>query len=304
MKFILVLSLSFFLMCNVRCSCDRISKIQQEKRELAQIETSVNTWLGRKIQIDPTVGYLTARGDSDEIELPSVDFRLIRYIDSEGCTSCRMQMRRCRDAQRELSASAATEVGFLYIISPDNIGELTSILARDNIGNLPVLVDMSDSLNRMNGFPEADGLRTFLVDRDNRVLGVGDPAVNPQIMRLYTSILTSDSVRTQRRMPKTSLVMFPAKMDIGRIAAGDSVVGEFHLGNYGDEPFVLDALVPSCECVTAVLSSDTIAPRSEAIMRVVFHEDEPIGSFERSVEVIGNIDPDFALTITGTVVEK
>lgn len=149
------------------------------------------------------------------------------------------------------------------------------------------------------------GLRTFLVDRDNRVLGVGDPAVNPQIMRLYTSILTNDSVRPQRRrMPKTSLVMFPSKMDIGRVVMGDSVVGEFHLGNYGDEPFVLDALLPSCECVTAVLSSDTIPPHSEAILRVVFREDEPIGSFERTVEVVGNIDPDFALTITGTVVEK
>ena len=98
--------------------------------------------------------------------------------------------------------------------------------------------------------------------------------------------------------------MYPAKMNIGRIVAGDSAVGEFHLGNYGNEPFVLDALLPSCECVTAVLSSDTIAPHSEALLRVVFREDEPIGSFERTVEVVGNIDPDFALTITGTVVEK
>ena len=286
-------------------SCGGIDTKFKVGHDNADVEAVVNSWFGKVITIDPTVGFITTRGDYTDIELPDAEYKLIRYVDGGGCTSCRLHLHKYNDALRTLSDSAGEEVGLLCIVCPKKFGELKRILKIENRGNLPVLVDMNDSLNRLNGFPEADGLRTFLVDRDNHVLGVGDPAVNPQVMRLYTSILTSDSVRLQRRrMPKTSLVMYPAKMNIGRIVAGDSAVGEFHLGNYGNEPFVLDALLPSCECVTAVLSSDTIAPHSEAILRVVFREDEPIGSFERTVEVVGNIDPDFALTITGTVVEK
>lgn len=286
-------------------SCAWLENKNEERRQRSKTESIVNSWLGKVISIDTNVGSITEKGDSIDVDMPDADFRLIRYIGGDDCTSCRMHLHKYNEALRTLSDSAGTEVDFLCIICPNNLDELRRILKTENRSNLKILVDTRDSLNQLNGFPEADRLRTFLVDRDNRVLGVGDPAVNPQIMRLYTSILTSDSVRTQRRrMPKTSLVMYPAKMNIGRIAAGDSAVGEFHLGNYGNEPFVLDALVPSCECVTAVLSSDTIPPHSEAIMRVVFRETEPIGSFERSVEIVGNIDPEYALTITGTVVGK
>lgn len=303
MKNILIALLIYFQSV-IFVSCAWFENKNKEQLQRSEIESIVNSWLGKVITIDTTVGFITERGDSIDADMPDADFRLIRYIGGDNCTTCSMHLHKYNEALRILSDSAGTEVDFLCIICPSNIDELRRILKTENRSNLKILVDTRDSLNRLNVFPEADGLRTFLVDRDNRVLGVGDPAVNPQIMRLYTSILTNDSVKTKRRMPKTSLMMFPAKMNIGRIAAGDSVVGEFHLGNYGDEPFVLDALVPSCECVTAVLSSDTIAPHSEAIMRVVFREDEPIGSFERSVEVVGNIDPDFALSITGNVVKK
>ena len=285
-------------------SCAWLENKNEERRQRSEAESIVNSWLGKVISIDTTVGFITEKGDSIDADMPDADFRLIRYIGGDDCTSCRMHLHKYNEALRTLSDSAGTEVDFLCIICPNNLDELRRILKTENRSNLKILVDSRDSLNRLNSFPEVDGLRTFLVDRNNRVLGVGDPAVNPRIMRLYTSILTSDSIRQQRSRPLTNLVMYPAFMKIGRIAAGDSVVGEFHVGNYGDEPFVLDALVPSCECVTAVLSSDTIAPHNEAIMRVVFREDEPIGSFERTVEIIGNIDPGFTLSITGNVVEK
>ena len=290
--------------CITFVSCGWIDTKFRSSHNNVEVEAVVNSWLGKVITVDPTVGFITEKGDSIDVDMPDADFRLIRYIGGDDCTSCRMHLHKYNEALRTLSDSAGTEVDFLCIICPNNLDELRRILKTENRSNLKILVDTRDSLNQLNGFPEVDGLRTFLVDRNNRVLGVGDPAVNPRIMRLYTSILTSDSIRQQRSRPLTNLVMYPAFMKIGRIAAGDSVVGEFHVGNYGDEPFVLDALVPSCECVTAVLSSDTIAPHNEAIMRVVFREDEPIGSFERTVEIIGNIDPGFTLSITGNVVEK
>ena len=290
--------------CITFVSCGWIDTKFRSSHNNVEVEAVVNSWLGKVITVDPTVGFITEKGDSIDVDMPDADFRLIRYIGGDDCTSCRMHLHKYNEALRTLSDSAGTEVDFLCIVCPNNLDELRRILKTENRSNLKILVDSRDSLNRLNSFPEVDGLRTFLVDRNNRVLGVGDPAVNPRIMRLYTSILTSDSIRQQRSRPLTNLVMYPAFMKIGRIAAGDSVVGEFHVGNYGDEPFVLDALVPSCECVTAVLSSDTIAPHNEAIMRVVFREDEPIGSFERTVEIIGNIDPGFTLSITGNVVEK
>lgn len=57
------------------------------------------------------------------------------------------------DALRTLSDSAGEEVGLLCIVCPKNFGELKRILKIENRGNLPVLVDMSDSLNRLNAQP-------------------------------------------------------------------------------------------------------------------------------------------------------
>ena len=99
-----------------------------------------------------------------------------------------MHLHKNKEALRTLSDRAGTEVDFLCIVCPNNLDELRRIKKTENRSNLKILVDTRDSLNRLNSLPEVDGLRTFLVDRNNQVLGVGDPAVNPQIMRLYTSI--------------------------------------------------------------------------------------------------------------------
>ena len=169
-------------------SCAWLENKNEERRQRSEAESIVNSWLGKVISIDTTVGFITEKGDSIDADMPDADFRLIRYIGGDDCTSCRMHLHKYNKALRTLSDSAGTEVDFLCIVCPNNLDELRRILKTENRSNLKILVDTRDSLNQLNGFHEVDGLRTFLVDRNNQVLGVGDPAVNPQIMRLYTSI--------------------------------------------------------------------------------------------------------------------
>lgn len=144
--------------CITFVSCGWIDTKFKSSRDNAEVEAVVNSWLGKVITVDPTVGFITTRGDSADIELPDEEYKLIRYVDGGGCTSCRLHLHKYNDALKALSDSAGTEVGFLCIVCPKNFDELKRILKIENRGNLPVLVDMSDSLNRLNDFPEADGL--------------------------------------------------------------------------------------------------------------------------------------------------
>ena len=56
------------------------------------MEAIVNSWLGKVITIDHTVGFITERGDSTDIDMPDEEYKLIRYVDGGGCTSCLLRL--------------------------------------------------------------------------------------------------------------------------------------------------------------------------------------------------------------------
>ena len=67
---------------------------------------------------------------------------------------------------------------------------------------------------------------------------------------------------------------------------------------------MLEELVPSCECVVATLSPETIFPGGEAVLTVTFLEHEPIGEFEREVEIYGNTLDPLTVGVSGIVTAK
>ena len=81
-------------------SCGWLENKNKEHRQRSEVESIVNSWLGKVITVDKTVGFITERGDSTDIDMPDADFRLIRYIGGDGCTSCRMHLHKYNEALR------------------------------------------------------------------------------------------------------------------------------------------------------------------------------------------------------------
>lgn len=51
-------------------------------------------------------------------------------------------------------------------------------------------MDKQDSIAKLNRFPLESNLHTFLLDKNNRVIAVGNPVYNPKIKKLYFNIIS------------------------------------------------------------------------------------------------------------------
>lgn len=261
----------------------------------------VNHWVGKTVVLPLSVGRFTTNGDSLNTYFPQGKFTILRYVGKDGCSSCRLHLSRYPEILSELSDSAKCEIGFVCIINPAEMNEIRRILRRDNYAGLTMWIDESDSLNMINNFPEPESMQTFLIDRNNKVLAIGDPAVNPRIMRLYTQILTNDSINSAQ-LPITKLAVDQEEVQLGTIEAGDTIRQSVIVRNVGITDFVLDKVLTSCDCTTAELSADRIVPGGEALLHINFSEHDAIGEFYRIIDIFGNTQSAVSIEISGTVI--
>jgi hypothetical protein len=97
-----------------------------------------------------------------------------------------------------------------------------------------------------------------------------------------------------------------AAYDLGVVAKGETAVAELPLRNRGAAPLVVAAVSTSCGCTEANLSTMTIAPGAEAILRVAYdsgaHESDE-GLMERYVFIVSNdpAQPDMMIRFTAVV---
>ena len=281
----------------------RFSTVQNRHGDSETVADLIDDWLGKQLMLPADVGYLTINGDSINAILPGGEFKIVRYIDKNGCTPCRLRLKRYPTMLAEMSERAGCEIGFVCIVNSADMKELRRTLRRENHHGLTMWIDEADSLNRLNGFPEIGALQTFLVDGENRVLAIGDPAVNPRVMELFVDVLCSDSIRARGRQREalTQLVADAEERELGAVAAGDTVRCSFVVRNVGAEAFVAEGVVSSCDCTRARLLADTIRPGGEATLEVEFSEAEAVGDFVRTVSVFGNTPRELTVEISGTV---
>lgn len=65
----------------------------------------------------------------------------------------------------------------------------TVSIEKDNFDK-PICMDQSDRLNELNHFPADGRFQTFLLDKDNKVVVIGNPIHNPNIRELYLKEIT------------------------------------------------------------------------------------------------------------------
>jgi len=166
----------------------------QDKRNAS--EQLVREWIGREIVFpdDPDCSHMgmdTAcppRGDAA--------YTLLAYTDSVGCTGCRLNLAAWKRYVREMDSIAPNRVRFAFHFRPKSLRELGLLLRRERL-DLVVFVDRDGSFARENRFPADMAHQCFLLDRDNRVLAMGNPTLNPKLWELYKAIVTGEGYGTE-----------------------------------------------------------------------------------------------------------
>lgn len=283
--------LYLFLLFFCFCSCS------ESKEE--QVYRLVNEWMGKEIHF-PENSVFTVQGkDTVNFDYLNADYKIVTYVDSLGCISCKLQLDRWKHIIEEMKGQDNKNVSFLFFFHPKDVKELRYITRRNSF-TYPVCFDEKDELNGLNHFPSDMAFQTFLLDRENKVLAVGNPVLNPMIKDLYLKTITGKR-KTSNTASTTTVSVQKSEKDFGIIPLHEKREHVFLLTNTGNRLLVVHDVITSCGCTKAEYAKEPVRPGETLELKVIYNADEK-GRFRKSLKVYCNVeDCPLKLTVVGTV---
>jgi hypothetical protein len=147
-----------------------------------QLKTQYKAFIGSEVVVPVEV----IRNDVDAIT------HFVVYVDSIECSSCKIGNIYIYDSVVDFCRQTDNRCRPIFVFSPRkaDIADVRFKLRRV-ISEFPILLDSTRSFPKANPHIPADNrLHTFLLDKNGKVVLVGDPAYNPQLWELYKKTIT------------------------------------------------------------------------------------------------------------------
>ena len=269
----------------------------QDKNKEAMLRL-VKEWDGKEIKF-PARSVFTIQGkDTVDFDFKDADYKVVTYVDSAGCTSCKLQLPRWIEFMEELESKTKDNVPFVFVFHPKSAKELRHTLRLHGF-NHPVFFDEKDDFNALNRFPDDMMFQTFLLDKDNKVQVIGNPVLNPQVKELYISKVTGkgkqpDAFATKMTVDRTDY-------DFGTFPMSERQECVFRITNSGSSLLMVQDVVTSCGCTKVEYDKHPVPPGQSMDLKVIYEAEES-GRFTKVVTVYSNAETSpVRLRITGNV---
>lgn len=167
---------TLFLASLLLCSC------KDEKKE--QISETVQAFMGKQLVI-PTKSLQAKIMGRDTLcpDMLSDRTKILVYVDSSGCSPCKMELAAWSLRLQELEAEKL-DIPLVFIVYNKDYSELEKSL-KNSFFHHPIFYDRENRADSLNHFPKKERYKTFLLDRENKVVLVGSPANNDKLWELY-----------------------------------------------------------------------------------------------------------------------
>lgn len=263
-----------------------------------ELELIIKRWDGKELFFPSEITLFQKRTDTVDRLIETYSFKILSYVDSLGCTSCKLQLPKWKVLIGELDSITNGNVDVLFFMHPKDRKEIEYILRRDHF-DYPVCIDEADSLNKLNHFPTDERFQTFLLDKNNKVLAIGNPVHNPKVKALYLKIILGDKAPKQKKEIRTTLKMNHSSVDMGSFDWQQEQRTVFTFTNTGIQPLVIVDVSTSCGCTSAEYPKAPITPGQDAKIEVVYKADRP-EHFDKTITVYCNVeDSPIVLKIKG-----
>ena len=282
----------FWIMCLwLLASCS-------ESREEAMLRL-VNEWKDKSVII-PVRSVFTVQGkDVVDFNYRDAEYKILVYTDSVGCTSCKLQLPKWKRMIAEVDSLTGGRVPFLFYFHPKDPKELRFYLRKDNF-TYPVCFEEDDYINRLNRFPSDMTFQTMLLNKENKVVAIGSPVLNPKIKDLYLEIITGKK-RVGADKSVTTVSMDQSEKNFGNIPLNEKREHIFKLVNTGNKPLVIYDVVTSCGCTKAEYGKEPVRPGETLELKVIYNAEDK-GRFRKNLTVYCNAeDSPLKLTVVGEV---
>lgn len=265
-------------------------------RERNQVQL-VRGWQGKEI-VYPDEFVYTIYGEDTIKTAEKSQFHILSYVDSIGCMSCKLKLGLWKSFIEELNAYY--NVSILFVFQTGMSEETKYMLKRYNF-NYPVVFNEGGSFNALNNLPTDDDFRTFLLDKDNKVMAIGNPIYNSKIKELYMKIIQGGGiVQTNEDTDlMTEVGIDSTFLSFGSFDWKKEQKVVFTLKNIGENLLVIGNVTTSCGCTTVEYAQEPVRPGKNVSLHVIYKADYP-EHFNKTITVYCNakISP-LRLTISG-----
>ncbi|EKN16366.1 DUF1573 domain-containing protein [Parabacteroides johnsonii] len=268
---------------------------ENNKEKFAQL---VQEWQGKEIVFPERMVFTRFVTEQVEYQIPETAYKILIYVDSTGCTSCKLQLPKWKELIAHTDSITNNSIPFIFVFQSKDDKELRYILKRDNFDR-PVCIDRNSQLDKLNKFPQDITFQTFLLDRDNKVKVIGNPVHNLAVRDLYLKQITG--VQHKKILATTILEPEKNEYDLGTVKEGTTKKQTVTVRNTGTSVFKLKGFTTSCDCTEATCDWKELQPGESGSITVSYNAEQP-GEFYRTVEIYGNIpNNSLMLSFIGTV---
>ena len=171
---------------------------------------------------------------------------------------------------------------------------------RNNQFNYFVYIDEMDILNRMNKFLNEEDFGTFLLDKNDKIVAIGNPVLKPRVRDLYFHIISGKMVVSSVDKEALTVVsLLKDKVDLGDFSWNKEREAEFVISNVGKLPLVINDVITSCGCTKVDYTKKPILSGENIILKIKYKAEQP-EHFNKTITVYCNAEGSpFHLKISG-----
>lgn len=272
-----------------------------KESEQDRIIRFVNEWNGKIIQFPDSICLTSYTSDTvmTKYTREQSSYTILNYVDTIGCVSCRLQLPRWKVMMEELDSLYPNKVNCLMVFNPKGKRKLIKHL-RNNQFNYFVYIDEKDTLNKMNDFLNEENFTTFLLDKKDKIIAIGNPVLKPKIRDLYFDIISGKTVASSvDKVALTVVSLSKDKVDLGDFSWNKEREAEFVVSNVGKLPLVINDVITSCGCTKVDYTKRPVLPGENVILKIKYKAEQP-EHFNKTITVYCNAEnAPFKLNISG-----
>ena len=255
----------------------------------------LKNWSNKEILL-PANSFFTIKG-VDTVDFPIRNkYRVLVYVDSIGCISCKLQLNKWKEFIE--TTDNRYDVQYLFFFSPEKKRDILNTLRSANF-TYPICIDEKNRLNGLNHFPSNMEFQTFLLDENNKVLAIGNPIHNPKVKELYLKIIQGKEGTESKKQLTTEIEVKEQTISLGRFDWKEEKQAVFKIKNIGNCPLVINDVATSCGCTSVDYPKEPVRPGDSLSLQVTYKADHP-EHFDKTITVYCNANPSLVrLKITG-----
>lgn len=164
-------------------SCNKTTKKSIAKKMLIE-------WTGKEIKFFNKTGCLKIDSAVPCSEINKENYKILLYVDSMGCASCHLPLREWKKIIQESDTLFSKKLQFIFLFQLKHDGEKEiKQLLKTNGFFYPIFLDIDNKTFNLNNFPKEQEYQCFLLDKNNKVVMVGNPVLNRGIWDLYKKVI-------------------------------------------------------------------------------------------------------------------